>query len=561
VQYGNAFELSPDGSTIAFVARENSEMPPRLYVRRLNQTRATVLAGTDDAISPFFSPDGKWIAFFAKTKLKKIAAATGGAPIVLADALSSRGGTWASDGTIVFQQDKIPGQPLSRVSAGGGGTVALEPLIEGEVTQVWPQILPSGQALIYTSSVVAGAYNDGNLMGRALPDGAPKVILRGGYHGRYLSSGHLIYIHNGTLFAAPFDPERLEITAPPVPVIEGVMSNALTGGAQFSASNDGTLVYLPGQIVGGGTRLEWMDRMGRTTTLRATLANWFTPAIAADGGRLAMEIREGTAQGDIWVYEPARDGMTRLTTSPAHDTKPIWTPDGFRITFASGQASTPSNLYWTLADGTGDIERLTTSANAQQPGSWHPNGRFLAFEEMNPVTQMDVMILPLATSGTSTWKAGAATAFANSPKMEWGPKFSPDGRWLAYSTSESPGTRDVYVQPFPGPGPRVQVSVGGGESPVWSRTKPELLYGLDGQIMVVTYATDGGVFRVSRPQPWSPGRYQTRGEIVMFDLHPDGERVALAPAAESPNGGKRDQAVFVFNFFDELRRLSSMSNP
>ena len=165
--------------------------------------------------------------------------------------------------------------------------------------------------MIYTSNPWPGLTTTPTSMVRLLPDGAPKVIVRGGYHARYLSSGHLIYIHNGTLFAAPFDPERLEITGPVGAVLEGVMSNALTGGAQFSVSNDGTLVYLPGQSNGGGTRLEWMDRMGKTTTLRATLANWFTPAFAPDGGRLAMEIREGTASGDIWVYEPARD---------AHDT-------------------------------------------------------------------------------------------------------------------------------------------------------------------------------------------------------------------------------------------------
>jgi serine/threonine protein kinase/Tol biopolymer transport system component len=555
VQYGNAVELSPDGRMIAFVAKSNAEAPPQLYIRALNRTRATALAGTEDAISPFFSPDGKWIGFFANTKLKKIAS-SGGAPIILADALSSRGGTWASDDTIVFQSDNTPGRPLSRVSASGGKVEELTALAQGEATEVWPQILSGGRALIYTSSSVPGAYNDANVVGRSLPDGIPKVIQRGGYHARYLPSGHLIYIHNGTLFAAPFDPERLELRGPAVPALEGVMSNAITGGAQFAVSDNGTLVYLPGQSTGGGIRLEWMDRMGRTTTLRATLANWFTPAFAPDGGRLAMEIRNGPAQGAIWVYEPARDTMTRLTTSSARDSSPTWTPDGLRIAFASDRASgaTP-NLYWMPADGTGEPDRLTTSKNAQRPASWHPSGRFLAFEEMNPLTMMNIMILPLEREGAG-WKAGAAKAFVHSANMDVDPRFSPDGRWLAYASLESPGHPDVFVQPFPGPGARVQVSVGGGAMPVWSRTKPELLYGLDGQIMAVSYSTDGGTFRVSKPRVWSPGRYQTRGEFRMFDLHPDGERVALAPAAESPTRERQDSAVFVFNFFDELRRLS-----
>jgi Tol biopolymer transport system component len=143
--------------------------------------------------------------------------------------------------------------------------------------------------------------------------------------------------------------------------------------------------------------------------------------------------------------------------------------------------------------------------------------------------------------------------------MEWDPAFSPDGRWIAYASSASPGDREVFVQPFPGPGPTVQVSIGGGEAPEWSRTKRELLYGADGQIMSVSYTADGGMFRSSAPRAWSPGRYQTRGRIVMFDLHPDGERVALAPASEAPNGGHQEQAVFVFNFFDELKRLTRSS--
>jgi serine/threonine-protein kinase len=558
VQYGNAIELSPDGSTIAFVARASGETPPLLYVRRLNQTHATALAGTEDAISPFFSPDSRWIAFFAGMKLKKVAA-TGGAPIIVADAISGRGGTWAPDGTIVFQADSQPNRPLSRVSANGGPAVAVAGLAEGEVTEVWPQILSSGRALIYTSSIVTGAYNDANVMGRLLPDGPPIVLVRGGYHGRVLPSGQLIYIHDNTLFAAPFDPVRLEITAPAVPAIEGVMSNGLTGGAQFSVSDDGTLVYLPG-LSEGDTRLQWMDRTGKTTTLRGTVANWFTPAFSPDGARLAMEIRERTAQGDIWVYEPARDVMTRLTTDAAQDTRPVWTPDGLHVAFASDRAApgTP-NLYVAPADGSREAERLTTSSNAQQPGSWHPNGKFLAFEQMNPATGMDVMILPIERDEQSRWRAGIATAFVNTTRMEWDPAFSPDGRWIAYASSASPGDREVFVQPFPGPGPTVQVSIGGGEAPEWSRTKRELLYGADGQIMSVSYTADGGMFRSSAPRAWSPGRYQTRGRIVMFDLHPDGERVALAPASEAPNGGHQEQAVFVFNFFDELKRLTRSS--
>ena len=350
--FGDAMSLSPDGAVVAFVAQKSAGGSPQLYVRRLNQLQATPLSGTDDADSPFFSPDGQWIAFFAGGKLKKIAV-TGGAAVTLCDAPSVRGGAWGEDGTIVFSPNQRR-ERLMRVSSAGGTPEPLTSLAEGEVTQLWPQMLPGGKAVLFTSSGTVGAYNDANLVVQALPTGARTVVQRGGYHGRYLPSGHLVYLHDGTLFAAPFDLDRLEVTGQPVPALEGVTSNAITGGAQFAVSASGTLVYLPGQSIGGGIPIHWMDHEGKTTPLRATPANWFNLLFAPDGRRLAVEI-SARDNSDIWVYEWARDTLTRLTSDPADDTKPVWTPDGRRIVFASARAdkSTP-NLYWQRADGTGD---------------------------------------------------------------------------------------------------------------------------------------------------------------------------------------------------------------
>ena len=244
VQFGVAAVLSPDGAAVVFVAQEILGHP-QLYVRRLDQLHAEPLSGTDDAISPFFSPDGRWIGFFARGKLKKIAL-SGGAAVTLADAMSNRGGSWSEDDTIVFSPNQIAGTSLLRISSAGGAAEPLTALMEGEAIQVWPQVLPGAKAVLYTSSGIAGAYNDADLVVQALPSGPRKVVQRGAYHGRYLASGHLVYVHDGTLFAAPFDLDRLEVTGQPVPVLAGLNANVVTGGAQFAASDGGTLVYLPG---------------------------------------------------------------------------------------------------------------------------------------------------------------------------------------------------------------------------------------------------------------------------------------------------------------------------
>jgi serine/threonine-protein kinase len=296
----------------------------------------------------------------------------------------------------------------------------------------------------------------------------------------------------------------------------------------------------------------------RKTRGRASSANWFNQ-FAPDGRRLALQIFDGR-QNDICVYEWARDTLSRLTSDPAHGTKPVWTPDGRRVAFASQGAdkSTP-NLYWQNADGTGEAQRLTESKNPQRPASWHPSGRFLAFEEQNPETNWDLMLLPMEGDDMSGWKPGKPTVFLNGPEMEQEPIFSPDGRWLAYVSFES-GRWEVFVRPFPGPGGKWLISSDGGAFPTWSRTKHELIFGTpDQHILVARYSVEGNSFRAEKPQPWSDGRFQLRPQDRAFDLHPDGEQLAIAPDAQAPGGAKQDHVTFIFNFFDEPRRIAPPS--
>ncbi|MSO55416.1 MAG: hypothetical protein EXQ55_00605 [Acidobacteria bacterium] len=304
-------------------------------------------------------------------------------------------------------------------------------------------MLPGGKAVLYTSSDVIGAYNNGSLVVQSLSGGERKVVYTGGYYARYLTSGHLVFIHDGTLFAAPFDLDRLAITGQPAPAIEGVASNSQTGAAQFSAAANGTIVYLPGQDAGAGTSLRWMDQAGKATALLQSAGNWINPRFSPDGERLALEMRDEASH--ISVYDRGRNTLTPLASDTGTDQKPVWAPDGRWLAFAGRSGGTTANVYAQRVDGIGKPVRMTESPRLQQPSSWHPSGRFIAFEETNPHTGRDVMILPIEGDSVSGWRAGIATAFVNGPGPEFDPMFSPDGRWLAYvavqaSNGNSPDT-------------------------------------------------------------------------------------------------------------------------
>jgi serine/threonine-protein kinase len=269
-----------------------------------------------------------------------------------------------------------------------------------------------------------------------------------------------------------------------------------------------------------------------------------------------MTISDGKQQ-DVWNYEWARDTLSRLTFDPGDDGNPVWTPDGRRIVFQSRRAGdSASNLYWLRADGTGEVERLTESKNQQVPASWHLSGKFLAFTENNPQTNGDLMILSMDGDDASGWKPGTPTAFLNDRFIENQPMFSPDGRWLAYASNET-GRPEVYVRPFPGPGGKWQISADGGFFPRWSRTQGELFYrALDNPIMVASYIVEGDSFRAEKPRLWSEARFILSDAQRGFALHPDGQRVALAAVPETQAEPRQDKVVFIFNFFDELRRIA-----
>ena len=556
---GAAAVLSPDGTTIAFVGRTTRQARPGLFIRRLSEMHATPLAGTEGAYNPVYSPDGQWVAFFAAGKLKKVSV-TGGAVVTVTDAPNSRGGAWLDDGTIVFSENR---SGLFRVPSSGGAREPLTTLETGEITHRFPQALPGGR-ILYTAHTAPDNFDEARIVVLPRAGGTPRVVHRGGYYGRYLPSGHLAYIHKQTLFAAPLDLERLEVTGPAMPMIQDVAANPWRGEAQFAFSNSGTLVYLPAPGSSSGQPLLWFDRRGRTQTLRPTPARFTAHRIAPDGKRIAFDLYDGTEQ-DIWIYDSSRDTVSRLTFEPGSDSDPVWTPDGRRIAFSShrGSATSPT-VYWQRADGTGEATRLIQTHGAAIPFSWHPSGRFLLYQESGGVVSggglsardTNLMVLPMEGSEEAGWKPGAPTPFLSTPLPEFDPMFSPDGRWVAYSSAES-GPRQVFVRPFAGSGGKWQVSTAGGSSPVWSRAGAELLFrGADGTVMTAAYVATDDTFRSEKPRPWMEGG-SVDGVIQSFDLHPDGERLAAPPMLTEAD--RPDAVAVVFNFFEELKRRADAS--
>ncbi len=553
---GAAAILSPDGTTLAFVAQQANQT--RLFVRKLDQLQANVLTGTDGASSPFFSPDGQWLAFFASGKLKKIAV-TGGAVVTLCDAANGRGGTWTDDDTIIFSPSSNIDVTLMRIPAAGGTPTGFGAVVQTAMTaQRWPQALPRRAGLLYTEQPIVANADAANVVVVPLSGGTPKVVARGSHYGRYVETGHVVYMQRGTLFAVRFDLDRLETVGQAVPVVEGVLTNLISGGAQVAFSADGTLVYVPGVAATRASSIDWLTRDGTTSVLRAAKADWANPQFSPDGRKLALDISDGK-QRNIWVYEWARDTLTQLTFEPSQDKGPIWTPDGRRVLFSSDRAQPGvSNLYWVNADG-GEVTRLTNSSQTQIGTSWHPSGKFLSFMEERSGSQFDLMILPMEGDAGRGETPGKPTVFLSNPATKVLPRFSPDGRWIAYVSNEAGGrVLDTYVRPFPGPGGKWRVSSGGGGFPKWSAASRELLFVKSPNVMVAPYDVVGDSFRADNPQLWSPTTIRGVGLPSPYDIHPDGKRLAIVGSREADAAPAPDKAVFVLNFFDELRRIATL---
>lgn len=551
--------LSPDGRTMAFVAMD-PDRSMDLYVRRLDSLQAVKLEGTAGAQDPFFSVNGDWIGYFSSNSLKKVRA-SGGPSVVLGPTVVARGGAWLADDTIVFTPQAVGGTRLHRVPADGSAPpVPVGEFAPGEVTQRWPQALPDGKGILYTGHTNVDNFENATVMVMPLTGGAPKVIHRGGYFARYSASGHLLFMQAGTLFALPFDLDALETRGAPEPVVEGVQTSTSTAGASYSVSDAGTFVYVPGGAASGALPLSWVNRAGQVSAATSMPLDWASLEISPNGQQAAIQVSDGT-QHDIVIHDFATDTPRRLTTMSTDEISPVWTPDGRFVVYASVNNSRPerSSLYWQRADGAGQPVLLLESDQQITAGAFTPDGTQLICTVTVSQTplNLDLVVLPIDRSDQSVLRAGTPRPFRSTPFLEALPRVSKDGRWVAYASDEgSPGVTQIYVEAYPGPGGRWQVSSAGAFFPVWSRSKPELLYVADdGGLMAVRYTTDGDSFLASRAEPWTPTPVIPRSMLHSFALHPDGERV-VGLVFDITQVPVQRTVHLIFNLFDELRRLA-----
>lgn len=510
------FALSPDGSTVVFIG-VGADGARQLFVRSLEELEAQPLAGSDAAWQPFFSPDGRWVAFFRHGRLEKMAL-TGGAPVPLAELGGRpRGGWWGADGTIVVARSETSG--LSRVSAEGGRLEELTrpDVARGERSHRWPQVLPGGDSVLFTVDHEGG--RDGSTIEvLSLRTGERQVLVEGGTFARFLPDSHLVFARAGRLFAVPFDLQRKATGGRPTTVLDGVRFSSGSGSAHFAVAS-GTLLYVPGLPSSPERQLAWMDPSGRRTPSGGPARHFRELRLDPRGERIAVRIGP-TDEAEVWIQDVESETPSQLTFGlrPWH---PTWTRDGKNLTVGAEVGGAWRLLSVPVAGGAPVV--LHESPHRLYPMDWSPDGRFLVYQELRPGSGWDLAVLEMDETG----RPGTSRPWAATPANEARARFSADGRWLAYESDELDGLVHVYVAPFGRPGLRVTASRPAGRAPVWAGGR-ELLYWapFPSEIRRVTWNERRGNFEVHADDPvWTPSRDGPRLPSPPFDF--DASRKAL----------------------------------
>jgi Tol biopolymer transport system component len=507
--------LAPDGSRVVFISID-SLGETRLRVLRFDGSVAVDLPGTGGARGAFWSPDSRWIGFWAGRQLRKVAV-DGGPPIVLCDAPDLLGASWGDGDMIVAALDATKRLWKVNAASSSGTPVSIMDLSAENAAPLWPQILPGGKQVLYTLTGVGADRNAIEVV--TLSDGRRKKIVDGGTFGRYMAPGHLTFVNQGTLYAMRFDPSRLETSGPRVPILNDVAYSATFGNAQISVAEAGLAVYRRAPP-NGPMIVALVDSTGRSTPLLPSPGQYAWPALSPDGKRLALSVVESGVQ-NVSIFENLHEHLRLVRTVAGYDS-PVWTRDG-RMLVARGD----SGIVWMPAS-TGAPRPLIASDKISIPWSFAPDDRGLAYVVVDTPTALDLWTAPLEKRG-DTLRAGTPTPIARALAYEAYPAISPDGRWLAYSSDES-GSAEVYVRPLADSS--IKVPVGHGGVPRWSRSSSRLFFATrDRRIMAVKFTVAGGKFIPDAPRQWTAIELGDTGVLSNYDLGlDDGYIVALLPA-------------------------------
>jgi serine/threonine-protein kinase len=537
---GPVAAISPDGRELVYVARRGGST--QLYRRPFDRYDTRPIAGTEGGYYPFFSRDGQWLGFFADHKLKKVAL-SGEPPLNLCDVPVSVGAVWGDDGTIFFTPS--PNSGISKVAAAGGTPqlVTTPDRDRGEMGHYWPDILPDGKSLVFTIAESSGKFR---VAVQSLETGKRQLLIENANSARYAPTGHLVFARGGVLMAVPFDAAAQRVRGQEAVLVDSVV-NTNTGGAQYSLSDEGSLVYVSGRVGAAKSSLVWVDREGRARAIPAPPRAYMDPRISPDRKRLMLTIME-PASSNVWIYDVARGTLARLTYEGFENETSVWAPDGVTVIISSSRAGSPSNVILRrAADGGSGEERLWGGTQHAHLGSLSPDGRTLLFTGYDTIEGGNIFALPLV--------AGAQPQVRIKTQFhEWGPAFSPDGHWFAYVSNES-GRDEVYVQAFPGPGPKIPVSTDGGTEPVWARRGKELFYRHGDRIVVVPVSTGVSV---------SLGNSRALFEDVFerglplghvnYDATPDGQEFLMVKPGEQPTSAVDINVVL--HWFEDVKRTA-----
>ncbi len=522
--------LSPDGSRLAFVVNQ------RIYMRSLDSLAASELAGTAEARSPFFSPDGTWLGFSTLSELKMIRLA-GGEAVTIAELSGTA--SWSPDGTILVGAGF---RGIVRVAATGGASqVIVAP--EAGFAYGQPQVLSGGREFLYTRSRPGAPA--GETIVRSLEKDDGTIVLRTAFDARYAPSGHLVYARGNSLLAVAFDLASRRVLSKPVVVVERVDVSQASGLAQVTLSDSGIFAYMPARSDSYATRLVSVTRTGVVSSLPLEAREYSDPRISPDGRQVA--VHEQADQNDVWVADLARGALTRLSFAPDEDETPAWSPDGRFIAWAASRADPVRGVFRRAADGSGGEELLWRSDAHAHVTDWTPDGRALVLEVQNPKTGSDLWLLSLEAKPV-------ATPLLATPFGEHSARVSRDGRSMVYVSDES-GRNEVYLRSFPAPGAKLQVSTSGGSQPVWARDGRAVFFRSAGVVQEATYHA-APTPTIGAPRALFPDRFESPqvGSHTGYDIFPDGRFLMVQlPDATQQSEAAGYQIVYVFGFLEELK--------